>query len=400
MIKWYLSGMILLLMACENQHKKESQQLSHAGADASCPYITSDQKGHTVISWVEKDSLGDGGKMFFSVSNDNEYTFSEPVAIPTTAGVFPHDENLPKLLFKQDGTVIALFGVEQHDARNKYAGKVMYTQSLDGGKSWQPAVALVTDTAGYDQRYFDLALMPNGEAAAIWLDNRKNTNAEGSTLYFATTEGKSGFQGAKPVVETVCQCCRTKLYVDKSSNKVHIVYRDIINDSIRDMVHQVSEDGGKTFSAPVRISADNWVVNGCPHTGPTLAANAKGLHFAWFTMGHGKGVFYCNSSDNGNTYTQKESLSDVAMAKHPQLICTDNGDIYIAWDEPVKVGDDYNSRIGMVRKSPEGKTIADTKLTADSSYANFPVLGTLNNDVLVAYKQRQGNHGAVMYKLL
>ncbi|NIG53234.1 sialidase family protein [Chitinophaga sp. Cy-1792] len=400
MKKWYLSGLVVLMIACGNQRKEESRVLSHAGVDASCPYVTNDSKGNTVISWVEKDSTGDNGKMFYAVSNGNEYTFSDPVVIPSTAGVFPHDENLPKLLFKPDGTIIALFGVEQHDARNKYAGKVLYTQSFDGGKSWEAPVALVTDTAGYDQRYFDMALLPNGEAAAIWLDNRKNTNAEGSTLYFSTTHGKEGFQDAKPVVETVCQCCRTKLYVDKSTSNIHIVYRDIINDSIRDMVHQVSADGGKTFSEPVRISADNWVVNGCPHTGPTLAANASGLHFAWFTMGHGKGVFYCHSTDNGKTYTQKESLSNVAMAKHPQLISAADGDIHIVWDEPVKVGDDYNSRIGYVRKSPEGKTIADSRITSDSSYANFPVLGTLNKEVLVAYKQRLGAHSVVMYKVL
>lgn len=368
--------------------------LSHTGKEASCPYITKDAKGRTVISWVEKDSAANTGMMCYAVYNDNGYTFSDPVKIETTAGVYPHAENLPKLLFRPDGGVIALFGVEQHDARNKYAGRVMYTVSADSGRSWGAPQSLVTDTAGYDQRYFDMALLPGGEAAAIWLDNRKDTKAEGSTLYWAVTSGGKGFQAAKPIAQTVCQCCRTRLYV-AGNGDIHVAYRDIINDSIRDMVHQVSVDGGQSFSEPVRISADNWVVNGCPHTGPALTANKHGLHFAWFTMGGGQGVFYAGSKDNGKTYTQKESLSKAPMAKHPQIVTIPDDRVVIVWDEPVKWHDDFRSRIGIAIKSPEGQTITSRTLTADSVYATYPVAGALDGQtMLVAYTRK----GEVVYE--
>lgn len=389
--------LLLLTLSCHRGgiQPEAAVVVSHAGKDASCPFITKDRDGHPVISWVEKDSSADTGMMYYAVSNDNGHTFSEPVVISSTTGVFPHDENLPKLLFKPGGNVMALFGVEANDPRNKYAGKVMYTQSFDHGKSWQAAVPLVTDTAGYDQRYFDMALLPGGEAAAIWLDNRKQTNAEGSTLYFAVTNGQNGFQSAMPVATTICQCCRTKMYVADNGN-IHLAYRDIINDSIRDMVHQVSTDGGKSFSTPVRISADNWVVNGCPHTGPTLTANSTGLHFAWFTMGGGQGAFYCRSVDNGHTYTQKESLSKAPMAKHPQMT-TVNDQILIVWDEPVKWKNDFNSRIGFQYKAADGKTIQAGVLTTDSSYANFPVISAVKeHTALVAYKRRNGNRSEIV----
>ncbi|MBO9730519.1 MAG: exo-alpha-sialidase [Chitinophaga sp.] len=389
--------LLLMLWSC---HRNEVQPeavvvVSHTGRDASCPYVTRDAAMRPVISWVEKDSSTDTGLMYYAVSNDNGHTFSEPVVIPTTTGVFPHDENLPKLLFKPGGNMIAMFGVEANDPRNKYAGKVMYTQSFDSGKTWQAAMPLVTDTAGYDQRYFDMALLPGGEAAAIWLDNRKETNEEGSTLYFSVTNGQSGFQAAKPVATTICQCCRTRMYVSDNGN-IHLAYRDIINDSIRDMVHQVSTDGGKSFSAPVRISADNWVVNGCPHTGPALTANSTGLHFAWFTMGGGKGAFYCRSVDNGNTYTQKEPLSKAPMAKHPQMT-TVNDEVMVVWDEPVKWKNDFNSRIGFQYKSAEGQTKQAGFFTTDSSYANFPVICALKEEkALLAYKRRNGNRSEVV----
>lgn len=397
-------AVLMIMMLVLSCHRTSIQQdaplvVSHAGKDASCPFITKDADGNAVVSWVEKNSSDGNGMMYYAVSNDNGHTFSEPVAIPATAGVFPHDENLPKLLFKPGGEVIALFGVEANDPRNKYAGKVMYTQSFDKGKTWQAAVPMVKDTAGYDQRYFDMGLLPGGEAAAIWLDNREVTNAEGSTLYFAVTAGREGFQEAKPVAATVCPCCRTKMYVSAGGD-IHLAYRDIINDSIRDMVHQVSADGGKTFSAPVRISADNWVINGCPHTGPALTANSKGLHFSWFTMGGGQGAFYCRSADNGNTYTQKESLGKSPMAKHPQMT-TVNDQIMIVWDEPVKWKDGFNYRIGFQYKDADGKTKQAGVLTADSSYADYPVISALkDNKALVAYKRKDVNGGEVVVDVL
>ncbi|MBC9930746.1 sialidase family protein [Chitinophaga qingshengii] len=363
--------------------------LSHGGKDASCPYITKDAKGRTVISWVEKDSTADTGVMLYAVSNDNGHTFSSPMEIAATKGVYPHAENLPKLLFRPDGSVIALFGVEQHDPRNKYAGKVMYAISVDSGRVWGAPQSLVTDTAGYDQRYFDMALLPGGQAAAIWLDNRKDTKAEGSTLYWAVTADQGGFQAAKPIAQTVCQCCRTRLYV-AGNGDIHVAYRDIINDSIRDMVHQVSVDGGQSFSEPVRISADNWVVNGCPHTGPALTANRYGLHFAWFTMGNGQGIFYTASIDNGKTYTQKESLSKAPMAKHPQIVTIPGDRVVIVWDEPVKWQGDFRSRIGIAVKSPEGQTMTSRTLTADSIKATYPVAGALDSKTLLVAYTRQG----------
>jgi hypothetical protein len=142
-------------------------------------------------------------------------------------------------------------------------------------------------------------------------------------------------------------------------------------------------------------------VNGCPHTGPALTANSQALHFAWFTMGGGQGVFYCRSMDNGHTYTQKESLSKVAMAKHPQIVTTTGDQVMIVWDEPVKWKQDFNSRLGFQYKTADGKTIQAGILTADSSYANYPVLGALkDNKTIVAYKKRTGNVGAVVYQLL
>ena len=157
------------------------------------------------------------------------------------------------MVFKPNGEIIAVWGVENANEINKYSGLVYYSQSFNEGKSWSEAKPLVQDTTSFDQRYFDVALLKNGEAGIIWLDNRKTTDKEGSTLYFATTNGKNGFENEKPIAETLCQCCRTDLFLDATGN-IHAAFRNIINDTVRDMAHIVSIDEGKTFRGPKRIS--------------------------------------------------------------------------------------------------------------------------------------------------
>jgi hypothetical protein len=388
-IRQWIVLLAMCTVAC-NRPEKKIHILSHSAQDASCPYVTITPEGRTVISWVEAPQGADTGTLYYAISADKGNTFSAALQVPTAKGILPHAENMPKMVFKPDGEIIAIYGVEQNDARNKYAGRVFYTRSLNGGKSWLPAQALVADTGSYDQRYFDVALLPGGEAAAIWLDNRKDVDAEGSSLYYAVTSGHEGFKQERSLAETVCQCCRTDLYTDDQGG-IHIAFRDIINDSIRDMVHMVSTDGGASFSAMNRISADNWVVRGCPHTGPAMVKNKEGMHFAWFTMGGGEGVYYCQSVDNGQTYTRKQKVSSMPMAKHPQITALADDKVMLVWDEPVKVKSTFNSRVGFQLRDGAGKILDTGLLTPDSVYASYPVIkGVDDHTVLVAYTQREG----------
>lgn len=389
---------VLFLAACQGGQFSGGTEtaVSDTTRNASCTYLTRDASGKVVLSWVEQREGEETGMLYYAVSPDDGKTFPAGKPVPTAQGILPHGENIPRMIFRPNGEVIAMFGIQSNDPRNKYAGKVLYTISPDGGGTWQPAVPLVTDSAGYDQRYFDMAVLPSGEAVAIWLDNRKLVKNEGSTLYIATTGATPGFHQERPVVQTVCQCCRTALYVDAQGG-LHAAFRDIIQDTIRDMVHIFSKDGGETFTPPVRISADNWAINGCPHTGPAMVRNANGLHFAWFTMGGGEGVFYCQSPDNGITYSRKENISALPTAKHPQLAVLAKGDLALVWDE---AADTSGNRIGILHKSPDGKTLSRGFLTPGKEFAGFPVVEQTAEGVVVAYKKRRNGKEGVFVKSL
>lgn len=367
-------------------------------SEGSCPYITKDNKGNVVLSWIKKIDTA-SAVYCYAVSNDEGKTFGKTIQIPGSENIHPHGENMPKIIFKPNGEIVAAWGSANPNPKNAYSDLVYYCKSFDNGKSWTRAEKLVTDTAGYDQRYFDMAIMANGEVAMIWLDNRKKTNREGSALYIAETKGNSGFENAKLITEPCCPCCRTDLYVDSKKN-IHIVYRAIINDSIRDMEHTVSTDNGQTFSTPERISKDNWVINGCPHTGPAMTENKNGIQFTWFTGGENGGVYYCHSTDDGKTFSPREKVSSAA-SKHCQIVCLNDKDIAITWNESFFKGDVSCSRIGVELRNAKGNDPVKTYITSDKGNATFPVIKSINNNAaLVAYTETVNNKDYVKYQVV
>jgi hypothetical protein len=390
--------LVVALAACSSHANNSNITADHASQvdelPGESPYLTKDNRGNTVLSWIRM--VNDSTSEFcYALCKDGQ-TFGEPVIIPNTGNMQPHGENLPKIIFKPSGEVIALWGEGNPNPKNKYSGIVFYTQSFDNGKTWNNPQPLVKDTASYDQRYYDVALLPNGEAAVIWLDNRKTNEEDGSGLFFATTKGNKGFGEGQMISQQCCQCCRTDLFIDKQGG-IHALYRGIIQDSIRDMVHIVSTDDGKSFSAPERISNDNWVIKGCPHTGPAMTENEDGIHFAWFTGGRNRGCFYTKSADNGKTFTMHDSIN--SAGSHPQITSTPSGELIVVWDESGPIGEKASKKIGLQKRTAAGVSQEKIYLTNSDSFASYPVVAAVSDGkALVAYTRKIGEKTFVDYQ--
>ena len=390
----------LLIYSCKTQKEKKtitaSQETIIDTTPGSCPYLTKDNKNNIVLSWIKQMDTATL-IFFYAVSQDKGKTFSKAIEIPGSTNVHPHGENIPKVIFKPTGEIIAVWGAANPNPKNAYSGFVYYSQSFDNGKTWSKAISVTNDTTSFDQRYFDVALLPNGEAGIVWLDNRKKSNKEGSGLYYAITNGNKGFQDEKLISEPCCQCCRTDLFIDKNKN-IHVLYRAIINDSIRDMVHILSVDDGKSFSSPQRISRDDWVINACPHTGPAIAENKEGIHFTWFTGGTGSGIYYNSSKDNGKSFTNRDSVSGKS-SKHCQITSLPDDNILIVWNESFPNGNKFSNRIGIEEREANGNRTTKQYITSENSNSSFPVIYPVDaNKALVAYTKNIKNKEYVLFK--
>jgi hypothetical protein len=152
------------------------------------------------------------------------------------------------------------------------------------------------------------------------------------SVFFAAAPGHDA-----RVVQGACFCCKTSIAA-AGDGAVYAAWRHVYPVNLRDMAVARSTDGGKTFSAPVRVSEDRWQIDACPEDGPSIATGASGVvHIAWptFLADTGrKAVFYSYSTDGGRSFAPRIRVdaNDSAIAAHPQ-IAADDDRVTIVWDE-------------------------------------------------------------------
>lgn len=366
------------------------------------PRLTTDAAGNPMLSWVEKES-DNRASFYFARSIDGGQTFGPKVRVKAPANLSVHAEGMPKLAQKADGTLVALFEVPRPVPESRFSGDLLSVTSTDDGQTWTEPKPVHRDTTpGKSHSFSDLTRLPNGEIGIVWLDD-KLPGREGRPVNFVQTKPGGGFTDEVIVDDNACQCCRTNVFVD-SQQRIHLTYRDLAlakpgEIGARDISHVVSADGGRSFSKPELVLADDWRVNACPHTGPSVTQVGKDLYATWFS---GKeGAIGLRLVKIGDSKPLAMVLSN--RAKHPQ-ITTVNGHVVWVWDESVKkpgqAADEpmpqYVTRIA-VRTSVNGPV---TFVSPNDATATYPVVLPTKNGLLLAYEQKDGDKNAVIVTIV
>ncbi len=376
----------------------EPIQLSGAGNNAHSPFFTRDHKGNPVVCWLEQEEGAKEAVMYFAVSYDQGISFGKAVKIPASLGANPSGgECPPKVAFKKDGTIVAVYRKSLPVEGNPYAGDIFQVISGDGGKSWSAPVS-VNPGAGVNTSggFFDLEALPDGQVGVIWLEGRAkdDLSGRGSALKFSSSTEKGGFGKAVTISENSCQCCKTKLFAD-AGGMYHVVFREIYTDQARDISHSYSSDAGKSFSMPVNISQDKWYLQGCPHVGPDVDEVNGRLQFTWFTMGGGAGIYM--ASQTGGAYSGRKAVVETEKASRPQLAALENGGTVLVWEELMQGDGKYIQRVG-VRINPLGKTDSKNLYLRNFPGAHHPVVITLGKQFAgLAFTLSSGKNDKVFY---
>jgi hypothetical protein len=171
---------------------------------------------------------------------------------------------------------------------------------------------------------------------------------------------------------------------------------------VRAVVVARSADGGRTWGEPVAAQRDGWVIDGCPHAGPSMQVDAAGrVHVAWWTGKEGAaGVFYAHSDDGGRTFAAPTPMgvAEFSRPAHVQLAVDAAADggarVVVAWDD----GTARVPRV-VVRVSRDGGRTFGRALAASEGgrAATFPVLAARDGRVSLAWSEEsaeQAAHGA------
>ncbi|HUH32444.1 MAG TPA: sialidase family protein [Daejeonella sp.] len=415
-----LAVTILLFSASCEPNEADSivvKSISNTSREAASAYLTNDNNGNAVLCWTEQSSEDSLYRLVYATYNSSTNNFGKPVIVSPSAGTKASPESMNKVAFKADGSVVAVFTRKFENQKNPFAGAILYSTSANQGKSWSEAQYLHSDTSHtYGRSYFDLARMKNGEIAAIWLDGRYGKADTGSALFFASTAKGKGFANEKCIDRSTCQCCRTELLAS-NDGKLHIAYRRItfpvnmLGKQVRDLAYTYSMDNGRSFGKINTISHDNWAIDGCPHTGPSLAENGSGVYALWFTAGNSPGVYSTRIDGAAANFNPRELQSK--SARHPQLISLDDKRTAMVWEEapqsesPSAQNNNKHDMNMMHSKASLGKIslkiLKDGKaqktldLTNGDQSDNHAVLTATGNGVLVAWVSENKSNSGIRY---
>lgn len=375
------------------------------------PTLTKNIKGEVVLYWTEKNPQN-VVSLCFATSKDGK-TYREKKTVFADDGLGNGRLMRPKLLFKKNGEIVAVFSYRtspampprearpapkqeaNHDnhvaqtalkapqARPKRSSEIRFTVSKDGGNTWTIPKSVDTDTTKLTRGFFDAVLLANDEVAVGYLkDVKASTKHEERDLRLAIT--KNGvFQAEKLIDAVVCDCCNISMVVDHAG-ALHMVYRDNNND-IRDMSHIVSIDNGSTFSTPKTLYADKWEINGCPHAGATTVSVENEQYATWFSgTQNGQSGFRLANSSGKLLKVLDDSAKNTFLASDGKMA------VWV-WEQTAESG---VSNV-FYSKIVNGKLLDSQKVT-DSDYGQNASTLVFNGKVLVAYEVLKADKKTVL----
>lgn len=215
--------------------------------------------------------------------------------------------------------------------RGAGGGKRLWlARSLDFLHSFAAATPIAAAGAA---TFFDLAVAPDGVLVLAWLGYEPVPGARPGTASIRIA--RSTDQGAtwsEPTLaaKDVCPCCRPRLAL--TSAAAFLVWRGVADADVRDVWLARSTDAFAGEASPVRVADDGWKIDGCPHSGASLAVDRERLWVAWATGASGTMRAFVASTplDTLELGPARALGADLRDANHPELAITKKG-VWVAF---------------------------------------------------------------------
>jgi hypothetical protein len=392
-----------------------------AGRDNSAATLAT-SGGDVVLTWAAK--AGAGTDIYAVTSADDGATFGAPVRVNDVDGDANITGEQPPRAAIHGHDVVVIW--PSHLGGSSH---IRIARSADAGKTFQKAETLNPEPLTGARGWASVAFDPSGLVHALWLDGRyagtsamphdhaamagagehagmtmPMHSASKQALISATwTPGHAAKETT--VADDVCFCCKTAIAA-AADGALYAAYRNIYPNSIRDIAVARWAPGSDKPAAAVRVSKDEWHLEGCPDDGPALFVDAANtLHVVWPTSVDGsggtarKGLFYAYSLDGGHTFSPRERVDEAdskTTAAHPQIAGTD-GRVFVVWDQLAEV-DSASKHVVFVRDITNGAaagakpvwtTSGEPAIVASTGSAIYPMVAFVPGAELIVWTDPQ-----------
>jgi len=402
----------IVVIATAASRTATSQKLEVAVKDRANAYASLAAAGQfAAMTWGAgtKDGATD---IYIAVSRDGGRAFSAPIRVAGDAKLA--GEQPPRVaLVPRAGQAPSIVIV--WTANGSAGTRLLSSRSDDAGGTFTSPTPLPGSDASGNRGWQSIAANGASGVMAVWLDHRETASsrrsgapmnhaehqhlesgqppsdgvarAQLSKLWFARL---GGAESPKALTGGVCYCCKTAIAAD-STGAIYAAWRHVYDGNVRDIAFTKSSDNGRSFAPPMRVSNDNWVLDGCPENGPTMVVDgATRIHIVWPTLVPGAtktseptlALFYATSID-GRRFTPRQRIPTDGVPRHPQMIVEPKGGLIVAWDEQAK----GTRRIAIARGSVDASGVARfvKQPIGDGVRAEYPALTSTSDGTLVAW---------------
>jgi hypothetical protein len=339
-----------------------------------------DAKG--VLWAVYKDS----GHVLLRHSSDHGRNWSAPVRVNKTAEpIEAGGDARPKLAFGPTGEIYVTW---TQPLGKPYTGFIRLARSVDQGRTFTAPITVHANRQEITHRFDSITVTRDGRVFVVWVDKRDGEAAratktpyEGAALYFAVSDDRGAtFRGDYKLAEHSCECCRIAL-LPQDNGSVVALWRHVFPSNVRDHAVATIYPDGHTEGFR-RATFDNWVIDACPHHGPSLAVDAGGrLHAVWFDLGpEQSGAFYGVLREGGVDHLRRIGGE---TAEHPDLAIAGRM-MAIAWKE----FDGEKSQLKVMRSDDEGVTWRESSVSSSAGPSDQPHVVTANGRFYILWNTR------------
>jgi hypothetical protein len=232
----------------------------------------------------------------------------------------------------------------------RYAYHVQIARSPDG-IAWSSPFRPHRDASPTEHGFVSLVPDPLGGLTAVWLDGRAYAGKEegdpGAETSLRAADWTPAGLGDEAVLDPrVCDCCQTSAV--RASSGLVVAYRDRAEDETRDIAIVRRVEG--SWTAPRPLARDGWRIPGCPVNGPVLAASDDRVAAAWFTMAADTArVQVAVSEDGGATFSKPVRVDGAKALGRVDVALLPRGDVLVVWLETTDAG------VGEVRARRVGR---------------------------------------------
>lgn len=322
------------------------------------PQLTAIGHDSALLAWYRPRPTG-GYTFHFAQWSAGRWSASRVVV--SDDSVFMHPTDLPSITLLRSGALGAVWQRRVNKATSgdgwQYEFRVQF--SSDGGSSWStPVIPHTGSTRGGEHEFHAAWPTADGRLGMVWIDPRdqtvvpgKDATAEaqflGAMQMVATTVDPGGSVAPEAIVDDVmCECCPNAVTMTPAGPLV--AYRDkrvpagVARDSLRyemnvlrdlSLARLVPADS----SAPAhwvsgeRVTNDNWIYNGCPNNGPSLASAGNRVALAWWTgEGDRPRVQVRWSADGGRSFGPPQIVSEGRADGQVSVALAGDGTV-VAW---------------------------------------------------------------------